>query len=120
MAFFVSSNTDPTERKVRTGSKSVVKRNKKGETEVERKKTDSYVGEETLAEDRKYMAGKGSGQYAGGGAAPRTGGAVKATQGGVPKGGTKKQVKAGKKQIKRSAASPQAKKAALMVYRKRS
>jgi hypothetical protein len=108
--------TDPKPGAVRTGSKSVIVRNKKGETEAVRKKGDAYINEETLEEDRKIAKGTGSGQYAGSASAPRTGGKASATQGAAPMGGTKKQVKASKMRVRTNNASPQAKRAARKLY----
>jgi len=108
--------TDPKPGGVRTGSKSVIVRNKKGGTEVVRKKGDAYINEETLAEDRKNAAGSGSGHFAGSGAAPGTGGKASSTQGAAPSGGTKKQVKASKLRVRTNSASPQAKRSARKLY----
>ena len=53
------------------------------------------------------------------GVAPRVGGKATATQGGVPIGGTKKSIIIAKRNVNKSAASPQAKRAARMSYRRR-
>jgi hypothetical protein len=112
----LSKKTDPSPKAVRTGSKSVIIRNKKGGTEAVRKPGDAYINEETLAEDRVNAKGSGSGQYAGSGAAPKTGGKVIATQGAAPSGGSKKQVKASKMRVRTNAASKQAKRSARKLY----
>lgn len=112
----VRTNIDPGGKGVRTGSKSVIVRNKKGQTEAIRKKGDAYINEETLAEDRKNAAGTGTGQYAGSGSAPRTGGKASATQGAAPAGGTKKMIKASKMRVRTNNASPQAKRSARKLY----
>jgi hypothetical protein len=112
----LSKKTDPKPGGVRTGSKSVVVRNLKGQTEVIRKKGDAYINEETLAEDRANAKGSGSGQYAGSGSAPKTGGKASSTQGAAPVGGSKKQVKASKMRVRTNAASKQAKRSARKLY----
>lgn len=125
MAFIVKTNvkkTDDPKKKmgaVREGSRSVVIRNKKGETEAVRKEGDLYVNTNTMKEDRKIASGKGTGQYTGSGAAPRTGGDVKMKSDGDVKGGTKKMLKASKMRVRSNNASPQAKKSALKLYKKR-
>lgn len=110
----VRTNIDP-DKGVRTGSKSVIIRNKKGETEAVRKKGDAYINEETLAEDRKNAAGSGTGHFTTQ-AAPRTGGSASSTQGAAPAGGTRKQVKASKLRVRTNSASPQAKRSARKLY----
>lgn len=112
----VRTNIDPGGKGVRTGSKSRIAINKKGETEAIRKKGDAYINEETLAEDRQIAAGTGTGQYAGSGSAPRSGGSASSTQGAAPAGGTKKQVKASKLRVRTNSASPQAKRSARKLY----
>jgi len=64
----------------------------------------------------KLIANNKSGQYTMG-VGPRTGGTASNTQGGVPQGGTKKQVFKAKARVNKTAASPQAKRAARMIYK---
>lgn len=106
---------DPKPGKVRTGSRSVIIRHKKGTMAI-RKPSDAYIGEETLAEDRQNAAGSGTGHYTTQ-AAPRTGGTAMAATG-LPSGGSRKQIRMSKVRVKKSAASPQAKRSAAMLYRK--
>lgn len=112
----IKTNVDDEPRAVKQGSKAVLIRNKKGNV-VGRKEDADYagVGTQTLKEDRKYLAGKGNGQFSGG-AAPKVGGEAVATQGGVPAGGTKKMVKQSKMRVRTNSASPQAKRSASKLY----
>ena len=103
-------------RKVRTGGGNVLKRGKSG-TEVETPGS-AVINNETLAEDRAYMADKGDRQYAGN-SAPRAGGSAQPAQspglkGSSKKGTTRKSII----KIKRSSASPIAKKSAIRLVKR--
>ena len=101
--------------KGRSGSKAVIKRNKKGDLEATKKPDFAGVTNETLREDRAAAAGTGNSFFSGA-PAPRIKEYDAATQGEVPKGGTKKQVKSSIRRVKKSGASPQAKRAAIRAY----
>lgn len=113
------AKTDPKPkvvRRVRTGGGNTLKRTSRG-TEVGSTGS-AVINQETLAEDRAYMADKGNRQYAGN-AAPRSGGpAPKASSPGLS-GSAKKST--GRKNViavRRSSASPAAKKSAIRIMRK--
>jgi hypothetical protein len=90
----------------------VIKRNKKGGLTEEGSETTST---EMYADDRKRKAGTGSGTFDGS-AAPRTGGVAIAKTTPVV-GGTKKQVRFAKTNVRRNSASPQAKRSAMKLYK---
>lgn len=117
MKAMMIKNGDPKKISGKQGAGAMLIRNKKGEV-IGRHESENYAGvnDKSLAADRKVMAGTGSGHYTGS-AAPRTGG-TSTPSSGVPIGGTKKQIKFSKARVKKSAASPAAKKSAMMLYRK--
>lgn len=119
-----SNVTDPKKKKKSSNSKTepesetgaIMQRDKKGTlTRVEGK---NYQGQtnEKIRESRDIAAGTGSGSY-GGGVAPKVGSDEKYKSIAANlTGGTKKQMRQSKKNVKNNSASPQAKKSAKKLY----
>lgn len=99
----------------RKGSKAKLVRDKKGNLTAIRKADFGGITDQDLRESRKMAAGTGN-SYFSGGPAPRTGGSFQSQ--GMASGTAKKaSVKKAIKNIKKTAASPQAKKAARRAYK---
>lgn len=97
------------------GTPATVKRNKRGDLEATKGK-DFYRTPELQAAERKAKAKKGDSTFDGA-SAPRVGGKQKIiAPSGPVKGGTKSMMKASKKRVSKSAASPQAKRSAKRLY----
>lgn len=110
----VRSIIDPKEKKsgVRSGSKAVIKRNRKGTLEATRPKDYAGISGETLAEDRARMEGDGT---FGDAPAPRVGGTIERRDGPV-RGGTRRMIRRSKRSARRSSASKAARRAAIRAY----
>lgn len=99
----------------RKGSKAKQVRDKKGNLTTVKKSDFGGITDQDLRDSRK-SASKGGNSYFSGGPAPMTGGTFKGT--GMASGTAKKaSVKKAIKNIKKTAASPQAKKAARRTYK---
>ena len=88
-----------------------------------KKVTNVYKGKAGVTHGEVYYDGYNTKQKAkpldgsfDGSAAPRVGGGSVQGSGGVPAGGTKKMLKASKKRVSQSSASPQAKRSARKLY----
>ena len=98
------------------GSKAVLKRNSKGTLKATYKSDFGGITQKTMQEDRLRAKGTGNGMY-NGTPAPRVGGKqTMIAKSGAVKGGTKSMVKASKRRVGKSSASPQAKRSAKKLY----
>ena len=108
-------NPDKKKAKGTSGSTAKMSRDSKGNIKADRSGNYGGVSKETLKQDRAVRAGTGDGTYSGT-PAPRVGGKASGKRLNVV-GGTKKQIKAARRNVKKSAASPQAKRAARRLYK---
>lgn len=110
----VDPKIDP--KSVRSGSGAVLSRDSKGNIKATLKSDFAGISQASLKESRQQKAGTGDGMFSGG-PKPRVGGKQKliAKSGNVT-GGTKKMLKASKRRVNKSAASPQAKRSARKLY----
>ena len=108
-------NPDKKKAKGTSGSTAKMSRDSKGNIKADRSGNYGGLSNETLKQDRAVRAGTGDGTYSGA-PAPRVGGKASGKRLNVV-GGTKKQIKAARRNVKKSAASPQAKRAARRLYK---
>jgi len=108
-------NPDKKKAKGTSGRGAKISRDNKGNIVADRSGNYGGVSNETLRQDRAVRARTGDGTYSGT-PAPRVGGKATGKRLNVV-GGTKKQIKASRRNVKKSAASPQAKLAAKRLYK---
>jgi hypothetical protein len=122
MAKYTSMTIDPPKRKKLSdavksegGSAAVIVRDKKGTLTTLKKDDFAGVNQETLADDKARM--KGNSEFSGG-PAPRVGGAAPKSTGMDTGTAKRKMIKDSIRRVKKSDASPQAKRSAYNAYKR--